>query len=171
MGIFDKIKKAFDTGGIKIDLEAPKRFEWGDPAIPVRVTLTGHESEVRSIQHLSFNLKDVGDNQGAPGMRDKDQPHRPDGRRFSAHYEHLLALQLQPGQTHVVEVSVPLTGGEGPGLADRMSFGSDGISLNFGDQWYVLSASAPVDGAKMARTATAKLKAPGRLGDRGLRLG
>lgn len=167
MGLFDKIRKAFDTGGIKVHLEAPDRFDWADPGIPVRVTLTGHESEPRTITHLSCTLKDVGDNQGAPGMRDRDEPHRPDGRRFRSSHDHLLALPLPPGQTHAVELAVPLPGGTGPGLTDRMSFGPDGLNLHFGDQWYVLSVSAQVEGANMARAATAKLRASGRLGERG----
>ena len=111
MGLFDKIKKAFDTGGIKVTIEAPKRFDWSDPAIPARVTVTGHESESRSIAHLSFTLKDDGDNQGAPGMRDKDRPHQPDGRRFTARYDHPVALDLRPGESRTVEVAVPLAAG------------------------------------------------------------
>ncbi|MCK0112610.1 hypothetical protein MWU75_10705 [Ornithinimicrobium sp. F0845] len=170
MGFFDRIKKVFDTGGIKVDLEAPKHFDWNDPTIPVRVTLTGHESEARTVQQLSFTLKDVGDNEGMPGMRDRDEPHRPDGRRFSSRFEHPLGLHLAAGEIRAVDVAVPLPGG-GPGLSDRMSFGPDGVSLHFGDQWYALSVSAPVEGAKMARSDTAKLQAPGRLGDRGVRLG
>lgn len=171
MGLFDKIRKAFDTGGIRVRLEAPGHFDWQDPGIPVQVTLTGHDAEPRTVQHLSFTLKDVGDNQGAPGLRDRDERHRPDGRRFSARFDHPLGLQLAPGEERVVEVVVPLPGGEEPGLADRMSFGPDGVTLHLGDQWYVLSVSAPVEGATMARAATSRLRAPGRLGERGVRLG
>lgn len=165
MGFFDKIKKAFDTGGIKVELEAPKSFDWGDQTIPTRVTIVGHESEPRSIQSLSFTLKDEGDNKMAPGMRDKDRPGRPDGRRFSSSYEHLVALELGPGETHTIEVGVPLSAGAGPGLLDRMSFGADGATLHFGTQWYVLSVSAPVEGATMARADTTRLQASGQLGD------
>lgn len=172
MGLFDKIKKAFDTGGIKVKIEAPKKFDWNDPAIPARVTVTGHESEPRSIAHLSFTLKDDGDNQGAPGMRDKDRPHQPDGRRFTAHYDHLVALELGPGESRTFDVAVPLAAGNGgPGLIDRMSFNASGATLHFGDQWYVLSVAAPVDGATMSRADTTRLKASGRLGDRHIGLG
>ncbi|USQ81406.1 hypothetical protein NF556_07085 [Ornithinimicrobium faecis] len=166
MGLFDKIKKAFDTGGIKVDLEAPKKFDWSDPTIPVRVTLTGHESEARSVQQLSFSLKDDGDNEGAPGMRNNDGPSRGDGRRFSATYVHLLALQLAPGETQTFDVNIPLAANGGPGLINRMSFTNGGVTLHFGDQWYVLSVSAPVDGANMARADKVRLRASGRLGDR-----
>lgn len=170
MGLFSKIKSAFDTGGIKVKLEAPDRFDWDGQGIPVRVTLTGDESEARTIQSLDFTLKDSGDNQRAPGMRDSSERHRPDGRRFNARYQHLLALTLAPGQVQTVELTVPLTGGGGPGVSDRMSIGPDGLTLNFGDQWYVLSVSAPVVGAPVARATTARLKAKGRLGD-GVRFG
>lgn len=171
MGLFDKLKKAFDTGGIKVDLEAPKKFDWDDPVIPARVTLTGHESETRTIQQLSFTLKDDGDNSSGPGMRDRDRPHQPDGRRFSATYVHLLALELGAGQTRTFDVDIPLASNGGPGLINRMSFTGDGLTLHFGDQWYVLSVSAPVDGATMAKADSTRLRAPGRLGERGVRIG
>lgn len=166
MGLFDKIKKVFDTGGIRVDLQAPKKFDWGDPTIPVRVTLTGHESERRSIQQLNFSLKDDGDNQAAPGLSNNDRPSRGDGRRFSATYVHLLALELAPGETQSFDVSIPLATNGGPGLINRMSFTSAGVTLHFGDQWYVLSVSAPVDGASMAKADTVRLRASGRLGER-----
>ena len=171
MGLFDKLKKVFDTGGITVDLEAPKRFDWGDPTIPVRVTLTGHDAETRTVQHLSFSLKDDGDNQGHPGMRRDDGPSRPDGRRFSATYVHLLALQLPPGETHSFDLDIPLAANGGPGLINRMSFTDGGLTLHFGDQWYVLSVSAPVDGASMAKADSVRLKASGRLGERHAQVG
>lgn len=170
MGLFDRIRKTFDTGGIGVDLEAPKTFDWGDATIPVRVTLTGHDAENRSIQQLNFSLKDDGDNALAPGMRDRDRPRQPDGRRFTATYVHLLALQLPPGETRTLEIAVPLAGNGGPGLINRLSVGSGGVTLHFGHQWYVLSVSAPVDGANMARADTVRLKASGRLGDHSLPL-
>lgn len=166
MGLLDRIKKVFDTGGIRVDLEAPKKFDWGDPTIPVSVTLTGHESESRSIQHLRFSLKDDGDNQAVPGMSTNDRPSRGDGRRFSATYVHLLALELSPGESHTFDIDLPLATNGGPGLVNRMSFTSSGATLHFGDQWYVLSVSAPVDGATMARADQVRLKASGRLGER-----
>lgn len=166
MGLFDKIKKTFNTGGIKVGLEAPKKFDWADQVIYARVTLTGHESEPRTIHHLDFTLEDVGDNQGHPGMRDRDTPHRPDGRRFRSTYQHLIALELPPGEVRTIDVAFPLGTAEGPTVVDRLSLTSGGAVLHFGDQWYELKVAAPVEGANMAKAATAKLKAPGRLGDR-----
>lgn len=173
MGLFDKIKKAFDTGGIKVELEAPKKFDRSDQSIPTRVTVTGHESEPRSIQALTFTLKDDGDNQGMPGMRNNDDgPRQGDGRRFSSSYDHLVALELGPGESRTFEVAVPLAANGGPSLIDRMSFAVDGgATLHFGDQWYVLSVSAPVEGANMARADKVRLKASGQLGERHLRMG
>lgn len=171
MGLFDKIKKTFNTGGIKVALEAPKRFDWADEVIHTRVTLTGHESEPRTIQHLDFTLQDVGDNQGHPGMRDRDEPHRADGRRYRSTYQHLIALELGPGESRTFEVRVPVGTVDGPTIVDRMSFTPGGATLHLGAQWYELKVSAPVDGANMAKAATAKLKAPGQLGDRSVPLG
>lgn len=105
-------------------------------------------------------------------MRDKDRPHQPDGRRFTARYDHPVALELGPGESRTVEVAVPLAAGNGgPDLIDRMTFNASGATLHFGDQWYVLSVAAPVEGASASRTASAKLKASGRLGDRHVGLG
>lgn len=171
MRLFARIKKAFDTGGIGIDLEAPGRFEWDDPTIPVRVTLTGHKTQPRTIQQLGFSLKDDGDNHAVPGMGTNDRARRGDGRRFSASYVHLLALQLDPGEVRTLEVNVPLATNSGPGLINRMSVTGDGLTLHFGDQWYILSVSAPVDGATMAKADRVRLKAPGRLGDRHIQIG
>lgn len=170
MGLFDRITKMFNTGGVKVALEAPKTFDWADEVIHARVTLTGHESEPRTIHHLDFTMEDVGDNQGRPGLRDRDEPHRPDGRRFRSTYQHLIALQLGPGEVRTYEVAVPLAAAEGPSIVDRLSVTAGGAVLHFGDQWYRLRVSAAVEGATMARVATATMQAPGRLGDRGLRL-
>lgn len=166
MGLFDKLKKTFDTGGIKVGLDAPKKFDWADEVIHTRVTLTGHESEPRTIMHLDFTLEDVGDNQGHPGMRDKDARHHFDGQRFRSRYQHPIAVQLAPGESRTFEVAVPVGGGDGPTLVDRMSLTPGGVVLRFGSQWYELKVSAPVEGANMARAASVKLQAPGRLGER-----
>lgn len=171
MGLFDRIKKTFNTGGIKIAIQAPTTFDWADEVIHTRVTLTGHDSEPRTIPHLDFTLEDVGDNRGHPGMRDRDTRHRPNGRRFRSTYQHLTTLHLSPGEIRTLEVAVPLAAGAEPTVIDRMSFTTDGAVLHFGNQWYQLKVSASVDGAPMARAATATLKASGRLGERSVRLG
>src|SRR5690606_29620055 len=64
MGFFSGLKKAFDTGGIKITLDAPKTFSWEGDGIPVTVTVIGGD-EPRTITALEFELEDD-PNDGGP---------------------------------------------------------------------------------------------------------
>lgn len=161
MRIFDRIRKTFDTGGIRVGLTAPPQFTWADPLVPVQVTLTGHESERRSIQHLNFRLKDVGDGGGPPGLRKDGADRRPDGRIINHSWQQLIALHLAPGETRTLQLQVPLPRHARPGALDRATITSQGVQFSFGTQWFELTVSAPVDGANIARSASTRLRLTG----------
>lgn len=105
MGLFDAIKKAFDTGGIKVALDAPKTFAWSDAAIPVTVTLTGHKTEPRTVTALEFQLEEDEKNIGEPGNSRIGNSSTHDGRLT---YRRTEKIELQPLQVVTVEVQVPL---------------------------------------------------------------
>lgn len=159
MRLLDKMRKAFNAGGIRIALEAPGQFAWEDPVIPVRVTLTGHEADRRSVPHLDFRLRDIGDGGGPPGTRPAPDRRRPDGRIVDHAWRHQLSLHLAPGETRTVTLQVPLTGHGGPGMLDRATVTGTGLQFTVGAQWFELSVSASVDGAPAARSDSARLQA------------
>lgn len=171
MGLLDKIRRVFDTGGVVVELEAPKRFGWDDPTIPVRVRVTGHGSEARKLHQLGFSLKDAVDHQPTHGTGRGGRPRRGNGRRFSASYVHLVALRLRPGESRTIEVDVPLATNDGPRLINRMSPTGGGLGLHREAPWYVLSVSATVDGGSTTTTDTVRLRTSGQFGDRGVRAG
>lgn len=161
MRLLQKIRKAFDTGGITVGIETPQQFSWTDPVIPVRVTLTGHQVERRAVPHLDFRLKDVGDGGGPPGLRPAAADRRrPDGRVVNHPWQHLLALHLAPGETRTLDVRMPLPHVR-PSVLQRATVTGHGLQLNFGTQWYELSVSAPVEGSALARSASTRLRLTG----------
>lgn len=104
MGLFDKVKKAFDTGGIKTELHAPDAFRWQDETLPVSVRLTGHKSEPRTITSTEIRLRDAERDDGSRSAKERER----DGIRF----EYRETVVLQPGQTIALDIDFPLTASE-----------------------------------------------------------
>lgn len=152
MGLFDKIKKAFDTGGIKTELHVPDAFRWHDEILPVNVRLTGHESKPRTITSIEFRLRDAD--------RDDDNQTAREREREGIRYQYHESVVLQPGQMVSLDIDFPLTTSEiidqvgstdqVPGwLSTAAKVVDTAQSLIPASSHYVISATPNVEGAKM----------------------
>lgn len=167
MGFFDKIKHAFDTGGIDVDITVPDRFRWSDATLPVKVTLTGHDEEPRTVTELELWLREDDDD----SRTDRDR-HR-DGMRMT----HSGPIELAPAESVTLELAFPLSasgaveelsGQDAPGWLTAAS-GLMGTltELNRETPWYWFSVSATVEGAGAHKTETERIRnnAAGEFGD------
>ncbi len=156
MGIFSELKKAFDTGGVKVAIDVPKSFDWKAGGIPVTVILTGAD-EPRTVSALEFELTDDPDN----------TPNRTYGIDDSFHmtWTHPVTIGLAPGQLVSIPITVPVTPQDNPGAfgADAVFTALRGGTLNFGAAWYSLKVGAAVEGYKARRVASKRLKASGQV--------
>ncbi len=101
MAFFDKLKGVFDRGGIGLKLELPKKFSWGDPTIPATLTFTGHKSEPRHIEHLSFTLMNYVKQSEDNSSNDRS------GNVVQMEHEYPGTIDLAPGQTVTLTIDVP----------------------------------------------------------------
>ncbi|MBB5633700.1 hypothetical protein BKA04_001923 [Cryobacterium mesophilum] len=169
MGLFSGLKKMFDTGGIGLSIEAPKEFDWAQGSIPVTVTITGHESEQRTVTSLDFEFEDEGTSPGSIGNRPSSTNARErNGSKVRVLWSRDEPISLEPGEVKVIEVAVPIVAAT-PDAADSVLNALDVTltalsgSLSFGAAWYVLSVAAPVEGAKARRTASDRLRGRGEV--------
>jgi hypothetical protein len=163
MGFLDKIKKAFDTGGVTTELMAPDAFRWSDESLPVQVRLTGHESEVRTISSVELRLReDDRDSKDRSSTRDDD----------GIRYTYRERIVLQPNETISFDVDFPLkastvlgrldSDGELPGwLSKAAKVIETGQALATGTEDYRISATPEVDGARMSRSVSRRIRALG----------
>ncbi len=160
MGLFDAVKKAFDTGGIKVGLDAPKDFRWSDASIPVTVTLTGHKAEPRTVTALEFKLEeDEDDTPGTTGSRTRVTT----GGGGGLSYTRTETIELQPSQVVTVEVQVPLKPDEAATKeAGWVGKVVEAIVLNgtirFNSKWYKLSVYTTVEGAAASRGTSQRIR-------------
>src|SRR5690606_33615549 len=102
----------FDTGGIKIGLDAPKTFSWDGDGIPVTVTITGGE-EPRTVTALEFELEDEPEGDGPVGSRDRG---RSSGfssgfssrNRFRMSFTHDGPFEIGAKEVKTFELTVPI---------------------------------------------------------------
>lgn len=165
MGLFDKVKKALDTGGIKTELHTPDAFRWQDETLPVSVRLTGHESEPRTITSIEIRLRDAERDDGNQSARERER----DGIRF----EYRETVVLQPGETIALDIDFPLTtseiidrvgaSGQVPGwLSTAAKVVDTAQSLSTDSSHYVISATPKVEGAKLERGVSRRIRQIGR---------
>jgi len=167
MGLFSGIKKFFDTGGIKLALEAPKSFSWDDGGVPVTVTLTGGQ-EARTVTALEFELEDVPDDDDGPvGSRNRGRSRSSisSRNRFRMSFTHEGPFELAAGEVKSFELTVPIESQHNPGsgVADAVIGAVLGGSLNFSAAYYTLKVGAPVEGANMTKTTSRRLTASGQM--------
>lgn len=164
MGFLDKIKKAFDTGGISADLNAPREFRWSDETLPLSLTLTGHDTEVRTVKSVTFRLQETADESRSKTAREREH----DGIRF----KHNESFDLQPGETVSIDIAFPLTTSEilervdamdnAPGwLATAAKVVDAGAKLSTTSDDYTISASPEIEGAKMAKSVKRRIRQAG----------
>lgn len=167
MGLFSGIKKFFDTGGIKLALDAPKSFSWDDGGIPVTVTLTGGK-EARTVTALEFELEDVPDDDDGPvGSRNRGRSRSSSSsrNRFRMAFTHEGPIELGAGEVKTFELTMPVETQHNPGsgVADAVIGAVLGGTLNFGAAYYSLKVGAPVEGANMTNTTSRRIKASGQM--------
>lgn len=165
MGLFDKVKKVFDTGGITTELDTPNAFRWEDEILPVSVRLTGHESEPRTVTSIEFRLRDA--------ERDDDNQNARERERDGIRFEYREPVVIQPGQTVALDIDFPLTtseiidqvgaSGQVPGwLATAAKVVDTAQRLSTDSSHYVISATPKVEGAKIDRGVSRRIRQVGR---------
>lgn len=165
MGLFDKIKKAFDAGGITTELHTPDAFRWQDETLPVSVRLTGHESEPRTVTSIEIRLRDADRDDTNRSAREREK----DGIRF----EYRETVVLQPGESATIDIDFPLTTsgiieqvgaiGHVPGwLATAAKVVDTAQNLSTDSSHYVISATPKIEGAKIDRGVTRRIRQVGR---------
>ena len=164
MGFLDKIKKAFDTGGISAELDAPGQFRWSDETLPVRLTLKGHESAPRTVNSVLFRLRESDSD-------DENQTAR-ERKREGISYEYHESIVLQPGESVSIDVQFPLTTSEilqqvgatenVPGwLSTAARVVDAGKKLSLDSDSYRISATPNVEGAKIANGVSRRIQQVG----------
>ena len=169
MGWFSGMKKMFDTGGVELSIDAPKEFDWARGSIPVTVTLTGHDSEPRTVTSLDFELVDEGSNSGSIGNRGSSLNARErNGNKVRVRWSRPESIALEPGEVKVIEVEVPV-GARQSDAVDKvidvldLTLTAMSGALNFGATWYIVSVSAPVEGVSAFQTASDRLRGRGEV--------
>ena len=168
MGFLDKIKKAFDTGGVSVDIQAPQQFRWSEGTLPVSLTLKGHESESRTITSILFRLQE------ADNDSDRNQSAR-DRKRDGIRYEYTDPIVLAAGESVTIDIDFPLSigevldgvgaTGEVPGwLATAAKVIDTGMKLSTESSIYRISATPTIEGAKIAKGVSRQIRQAG-LGD------
>ena len=168
MGFLDKIKKAFDTGGVSAEIQAPQQFRWSDGTLPVSLTLKGHESESRTVTSILFRLQE------ADNDSDKNQSAR-ERQREGIRYEYSEPIVLAAGESITINIDFPLSMGEVldtaeatgeiPGwLATAAKVIDTGMKLSTKSSIYRISATPTIEGAKIAKGVSRQIRQAG-LGD------
>lgn len=159
MGIFDRIKGFFNTGGIKVKLDAPGTFVWEQRHINVVVRLTGNKERPTTINELDFTLK----------------PHSPPGpstsgssgdhsSSFSYRWGHPVSIELAPGELRDVTVKVLLPKPMGQvDWADMPHVTSMQWDAMRKERDCELIVAVKVEGARFSRSAARRLRVPGAL--------
>ena len=161
MGFFDNVKKAFDTGGIDVDVDAPKTFRWSDGSIPLTVTIRGHESEERAITSIELELRED----------DRDpHDHADDRRKKNRGISQTIAEPrvIAAGETVTLELKLVLdaasaveeaSGEDAPAWLKAVGAATNVLSeLNRETPWYQVKVTPEVEGAGAKKIATQRIK-------------
>ena len=158
MGIWDRVKKGFDSGGVKLRVQCPQTFRFTDAELPLAVELQNSTDEPRTVTALKVKIE--GDES------DREATDRPD-----VSYEQGESIALAAGETKIVELQVPLsaqgvtemlTGDDVPGWmqqAGKLTGAARGASTK--DSRYRVSVAPSVEGfqlQKWSSTLTRHLK-------------
>ncbi len=167
MGLWSKIKKAFDAGGVKMRIDSPEAFRWEDPILSVAVELTNTTEEERVVTLLEFAISETRD-ASERRLADKKQASRRDPRTYTT-YRHEVAIRLGPGETTTSTIDMPLslTGaldvlgadGQAPGWMSKVG-DAIGKVRDFTDDemWYDLSVRQVVEGANVSATTSRRIR-------------
>ncbi|MEJ7837369.1 MAG: hypothetical protein WKF81_01055 [Thermomicrobiales bacterium] len=164
MRFLDKIKKGFDTGGVALDLSAPKQFRWSDETLALSLTLAGHDTEVRTISSIKFRLREATRSSENKSARDRE--------REGIRYTRSEPLVLQPGESATIDIQFPLTISEifeqagalenAPGwLKTAVNVVDTGSKLSMSSSDYTISATPEIEGANMSKGVSRRIEQVG----------
>lgn len=161
MGFFDKLKEAFDDGGIDVDVEAPKTFRWSDGSIPLTVSIRGHESEERTVTSIELELReddrDPHDHADDRNERDNGISQTLDEPRVIAGGDTLtLELGIMLDAASAVE---SVSGEDAPAWLQAVGKASNIFNeLNRETPWYKVKVIVKVEGAGARNIATRRIR-------------
>lgn len=179
MGFFDRVKATFDSGGIKVKLEVPNDFHWGEETIPVKVTLTGHKAEPRRVKELTFLLQDELESDKAEKLQSGESRY---GRRVKIGWVREGVIELDPGETVTLDVPVVVaqdgsaSASVGNEKVDKVIGVASmlGMVTNPSDiRSYQITVNAPVEGANRTKSHSRSIRQGGlfKVGKGGISLG
>ena len=171
MGFLDKVKKVFDKGGVKVDIDLPETFHWSDGLLPVAVQLTGGDED-RVITQLEMTLTEdmlLGDRPDDESPSERSRRERR-AKNSAVTYTHNEPITLPAGTEQVVSIDFPLSlqgAAEAAGLGDDAGGGLLGAaSTAMGlfkeatrdQEWYRLKVAATVEGFSASPTTSQRIQ-------------
>lgn len=161
MGFLDRIKKAFATGGIGVDVSTPEAFRWSDNTLPVDVAITNSSDEPRTVTSVRLQLAEY----------DRDDPVTT--RKVRGRYEGMNlfvneTFSVDAGGSHTMHIDMPLSvegAAEGMGVEDAPDW-VKGIStvvntvteLNRENEWYILRVIPEVEGFTAKKIGSRRIR-------------
>ncbi len=170
MGLFDSIKKAFDSGGIAVDVDAPKTFRWADGTLPVTVTITGDDEHPRTVTAIELELAEE-----PSGTAEERSAARRHNGGIKQTFEQSLVLGA--GETATVELAFalnPVAAIENasdeavPEWLKAVAGAANVLAdVTRDTPWYRLEATPVVDGFSARKSSSQRIKnlRPGEWGD------
>ena len=170
MGLFDSIKKAFDAGGIAVDVDAPKTFRWADGNLPVTVTITGDDEHPRTVTAIELELEEE-----PSGTAEERNAARRNKRGIKQTFEQSLIIGA--GETAIVELVFALNPVAAVGNASDKAVpewlkavaGAANVlaDVTRDTPWYRLEATPVVEDFSARKSASQRIKnlRPGEWGD------
>ena len=157
MGFISKIRGFFDTGGIKVKLDAPRSFSWHEDQLDVVVTLTGNKEKPTSINSLKFTVRSLPPSQQQGGTAGGNSG--PSKSSFTFDWDHPVDIQLDANEVRDVPVMLMLPKPSGvakaPNAPDIMSSRWEAMREHNRCE---LNVSAKVDGARFSRGSSRQLR-------------
>jgi hypothetical protein len=170
MGFLGKIKKAFDKGGVKIEIDVPETFRWQDGVLPVAVHLTGDQDEERVITAIDLTLLEdvrfVHDRDDTPTERSRRERQV---RESATKHRHEGPITLGPGESVVLTVDFPIslsgavaTVEDGEGAPDWVATASTAMNMlseaTRNQEWHRVEARPHVEGFSAAQVASQRIE-------------
>lgn len=160
MGFFARLKKMFDSGGVKASIVADKTFRWSDDVLPVEITVRNSADEPRTVNSIRLQL--VEHNREKPATT----------RKVHGRYEGLNMFVSEPvtiaaGGEHTLQVKMPLSlqgtadtiDAEAPGWLKGLSAAVN-VAKEFtrDHEWYELRVIPEVEGFTATRIGTHRIR-------------
>lgn len=160
MGFFDRLKKAFDTGGVKVVVASGQTFRWSDDVLPVDITLTNSATEPRTVTSVRLQFVEY----------DRENPATT--RKRHGRYEGMNlflkeSFTIDAGAQHAMHVDMPLSisgaaegiGAPAPGWLDGLSSLVNTVKeLNRDHEWYQLRVIPEVEGFTAQKIGTYRIR-------------